>query len=266
MRRRIAESHSDILNERRGCKVPLYSILVLYNFMKLRIEEKIFEAFPELMIGVVVAKGVNNVDRVEEVGVLTREQEKRIRAEYVGETLSQTPKINVWRVAYKMFGVKPHDAKSPVENLYRLILRGEELKQINPLVDLYNYISIKYTLPVGGEDLDVIQGDLQLVYAGANEPVVKLLGDAEPAAPLAGEIMYRDDVSAICRRWNWREVERTKLTDKTKNAVIVIESLAPTTRAELESAVAELQNLVHRCCGGEVIGAIIDKNKTALEI
>ncbi|WP_231865650.1 MULTISPECIES: phenylalanine--tRNA ligase beta subunit-related protein [unclassified Eikenella] len=50
---------------------------------------------------------------------------------------------------------------------------------ISPLVDIYNYISLKYTVPVGGEDLDAMQGNLQLTYAGADEVPVVVSGKDE---------------------------------------------------------------------------------------
>lgn len=234
--------------------------------MKIIIEPKIFEDFPELYTGVVVAKDVDNTVDVSEVHKITRSQEEKIRQTYVKETLSQEPKINAWRKAYSKFGVKSHDAKSSVETLHRLVLRGIELKEINPLVDIYNYISIKHMMPVGGEDLDKMQGDLRLAYARPDEPAVKLLGDSEPEVPPEGEIMYKDDVSAICRRWNWREAERTKLEKTTKNAVIVVEGIAPVTREEVETAANEMRDLIQQFCGGEVVSIVLHKDKTELEL
>ena len=52
------------------------------------------------------------------------------------------------------------------------------------------------------------------------------MGGEENDPPKLGEVIYRDDLGVICRRWNWREGERTKITKDTKNAVVVIESIA----------------------------------------
>jgi len=45
------------------------------------------------------------------------------------------------------------------------VLKGNEIWQINKVVDLYNYISLKYLTPIGGEDLDKIKGDIYLNFA-----------------------------------------------------------------------------------------------------
>lgn len=218
--------------------------------MKLVVDQRIFEKFQRVVIGVVVAKGMNNRADVGEVHRMIREEEARIRAQYVKDKLSQEPRIAAWRKAYAAFGVKSHDAKCSVENLYRMVLSGKEVRAINPLVDIYNYISLKYMVPVGGEDLDKVVGGIQLTFAGAHESLVKLLGDHTEEAPPEGEVLYKDDVSALCRRWNWREAERTMLTEDTRNAILVLEGLPPVTRDEVEAAVKELQEFVQKYCGG----------------
>lgn len=233
--------------------------------MKFQIDQKIFEKFPRLNIGVVVAKGVNNKREVGEIQNLIRNEEKRIREQFSLEILAQEPRITLWQEAYRAFGAKPKDNRSSVENLYRLVLDGIDLRQINNLVDIYNFISLKYMLPVGGEDLDKVRGNIVLAFAGPNEPPVLLLGDKEPRPPHQGEVIYKDDVSTICRRWNWREADRTKLTPETKNCILVIEGLPPISCGEVENATKELPGLIQKFCGGEIISQVLDENNPGLE-
>ena len=233
--------------------------------MKFKIDRKIFEKFQGLCIGVVIAKGIANTENPEEIQNQIRKQESEIRAKYNTETLSQTPKINIWRKAYSAFGAKPKDNKSSVESLYRLVLRGVDLRHINKLVDVYNFISLKHMLPVGGEDVDKITGNLSLTFAGPSEVPITLLGDKEPRSPHEGEVIYKDDISTICRRWNWREADRTKLMEETKNCILVIEGLPPVTKGEIEAATIELKELVQHFCGGTVTHTILDETKSELE-
>lgn len=234
--------------------------------MKFKIDHEIFGKFPNLTIGVIVAKNINNSGTPEEVQKEIRIQENDIREKYNTETLSQNPKIDVWRRAYSSFGAKPKENKSSVENLYRLVLQGVKLRHINKLVDIYNLISLKHMVPVGGEDLDKIKGDIVLTFAEPNEPPVLLLGDKEPRPPHAGEVIYKDDISAICRRWNWREADRTKFTEGTRNCLLVMEGLPPLTRQEIENAIRELKDMVQRFCGGNVSYEILDENKPEINL
>lgn len=226
--------------------------------MKFIVDSNIFERFGGLNIGVLVAKNLNNKGVIKEVNDEIRGEEKRIGSQYSTESLSQDPRIGAWRKAYSVFGAKPKDNRSSVENLYRLVLQGSSLRHINNLVDIYNLISLKHMLPVGGEDIDKINGNIVLTFAEA-EPPVLLLGDREPRPPHKGEVIYKDDISAICRRWNWREADRTKLTEETKNCIMVIEGLPPITKKGVENAAKELKELVQKYCGGTVIYTVVNE-------
>lgn len=219
-----------------------------------------------MTIGLVVAKGINNKGEIQKIQQILRKQEGEIRKKYNFKTLMENSKIIVWQKAYISFGAKPKKHKSSVENLYRLVLGGGDLRHINSLVDIYNFISLKYMLPLGGEDLAKIKGNINLTFAGSNEPQVLLLGDNEPRSPKIGEVIYKDDLSAICRRWNWREAERTKLTAETKECILVIEGLAPISRDEVENATGELKTLIAKYCGGEVTSVMVDNSNCEIVI
>ena len=232
--------------------------------MKFIIDKKIFDKFPDLNIGVVIAKGINNSEDNDEIMNLIRSEESEIRKNFDSQTLSQNPKIDCWRKAYSLFGAKPKENLSSVENLYKLVLKGAEIRQINLLVDIYNLICLKHMVPLGGEDLDKVQGNIKLAIAGANEPAVLLLGDKDPRQPHEGEIIYKDDISAICRRFNWREADRTKLTKETKNVILVAEGLLPTTKEDIEKIVNELKQFVQKYCGGKLNLFVLNKDNSEI--
>jgi DNA/RNA-binding domain of Phe-tRNA-synthetase-like protein len=77
--------------------------------MKFKIDPRIFEKFPGLMIGIISCQDLNNTGNEASIQKETRAQENNIRAKYNTETLSQLPKINIWRKAYSAFGGKPKE-------------------------------------------------------------------------------------------------------------------------------------------------------------
>ena len=68
--------------------------------MNFKISEEIFEKFPELQIGLVVVKGINNTESSEEIMELIHNRELEIKANYDKSKLSEVEKISVWRRAY----------------------------------------------------------------------------------------------------------------------------------------------------------------------
>jgi DNA/RNA-binding domain of Phe-tRNA-synthetase-like protein len=220
---------------------------------------EIFERYPEVVLGVVAVHGIDNSGAGDALLGPLRHEEERVRAALAGTQVSEHPHIAPWREAYRKFGAKPRDHPSSIENLVRRVLKGQSVPQINPLVDLYNTISLRHLVPVGGEDLDRVQGDVRLTLATDHEPPVHLLGEPEARPPKPGEVIYKDDLGTLCRRWNWKEAERTKLTAATRHAFLVIEGLPPAGRDLVAQASEELAALVREHCGGEVMVALIDR-------
>jgi DNA/RNA-binding domain of Phe-tRNA-synthetase-like protein len=232
----------------------------------LRATDAIFTRFPDAILGVVIAHGVDNRGQRDEVLALLRAEEARVARELAGAQIAEHPHIAPWREAYRAFGAKPKDYPSSIENLARRVLKGQALPHINTLVDIYNTISLRYLVPVGGEDLDTIQGDVVLTFAGADEAPVRLLGEREERPPYPGEVIYKDDLGAICRRWNWKEADRTKLAEGTRNAFLVIEGLPPVDRPAIERATGGLAELVRTYCGGAVRTAIVDSRQPQVSL
>lgn len=216
--------------------------------MRFIVEEPFWSLFPEAMIGLVAVHGIDNHAGAEASGRLLADQAALTAADLGDADIGSHPAVAPWRAAYQHFGVKPSKTRSSIETLLRSAKSGR-LRSINPLVDLYNVISLRHQLPCGGEDLAMIVGDLRLTRAAGDERFVPL-GGAEDEPPQPGVVIYRDDEGVVCSCWNWREADRTKLTDATTDAILVIEALAPFTRADLEAACQELAALVTGHLGG----------------
>lgn len=233
--------------------------------MKFKIDTRIFEKFPGLKIGVVTARNIDNHGFSDEIMQLIREKEREIRENYDTETLSQHPKIHSWRGAYSSFGAKPKKYKSSVESLYRMILKELDLRHINKIVDLYNYISIKYMIPAGGDDMAKVDGDITLKFAVGDEPFTAL-NSKEKETAKEGEVVYTDSKEVLCRRWNWRECDKTKMTGETKDVILVVEALPPVTKEELDEVEEDLSRLITKYCGGEIRTAMLDDGKREIEV
>ncbi len=229
--------------------------------MKFVISNHIFEKYSDAVIGVVVAKNLDNLGENKEIEKLLRQEEDRVKNEFNLENLAQNPIIANWRKAYKLFG---SDDRCSSEALIRVVLKGNQIRHINKLVDVYNYISLKYKTPVGGEDLDKIEGDIYLKFANSDEKFT-ILGGTEVENPKEGEVVYADDKEVICRKWNWRESDNTKLTERTKNAFLVIDALPPVTENIVKSAVGEFAKLVNKFCNPETSTFILNSENTQIE-
>jgi len=215
--------------------------------MQLTIDDAFRALYPDAMIGIVVAEGIDN-RRGGEGAATELAVAVRRAALTIGEgDLAAHPAVSPWREAYRRFGAKPSRYRSSIESLLRSARSGS-VRSVNPLVDCYNAVSLRHLLPCGGEDLGAIQGDLRLTLARGDESFIPL-GGSEEQPPAPGEVVYADNAGIVCRAWNWREADRTKLTPDTTRAVLVIEALPPRTAADLRAACGELASLATRLLG-----------------
>jgi DNA/RNA-binding domain of Phe-tRNA-synthetase-like protein len=154
------------------------------------------------------------------------------------------PHIAAWRGAFSAFGAKPSRYPSSAEALIGRILRGQPLPRVNALVDLYNAISVRHVVPLGGEDADRLEGPLRLTVATGEEPFDPRGDGIDAERVAAGEIVWRDDRGVTCRRWNWRQGRRTQLTDDTTSAFFVFDRLDGLSVDELHLAADELSGVL----------------------
>ncbi|NIM90470.1 MAG: hypothetical protein GTO17_05925 [Candidatus Aminicenantes bacterium] len=225
--------------------------------MKFVIDPRILEKFPGLNVGIIRGKQIDNHGESAEILRLIREREAEIRSEFDPETFSQHPKIRAWREAYSSFGAKPKKYKSSVESLCRMVLKGNELRSINKIVDIYNYISLKHLVPVGGDDTAKVEGDIRLTFARGDESFTPLNSE-ETETPREGEVVYADSKEVLCRRWNWRECDKTKMTEDTEEVLLVVEGLPPVTKEEVQKIIEELSTLISEYCSGKTRTFILD--------
>lgn len=227
--------------------------------MRSHISERFWELFPAACIGVVIAREIDNTRAPDTCAALLHAAAASRMLNFVSSEhadIATHPAIAPWRDAYRRFGVKPSKYRSSVESLVRSAI-AESVHAVNPLVDLYNAVSLAHLLPCGGENLDATQGDIFLTRAEGGEPFTPL-GATEEQPARAGEVIYRDALGALCRCWNWREAERTKLTSATRNAFLCIEALQPMTERHVRPACEELASHVRTTLGGVARVYVLD--------
>lgn len=226
---------------------------------KFIIEDNFWDIFPKAKIGIITIYGIDNkIKETEKYKSLLSESQQKAMTYLTAMEFSSNSVIKVWREAFQKFKTKK-GVRASIEALLKRVHKGDNISCINPLVDIYNSISLKYAMPCGGEDIDSFVGDVRLTKAKGNESFITL-GSNESEPPFEGEIVYKDDVGAICRCWNWRESVRTMLTENTQNAFLCIELIDESRDEEFKAALDELANLVQKNLGGEFKISVLDIN------
>lgn len=232
---------------------------------KFIVDTDFFNLFPEANLGVIIFNGIDNSgDSPEALQALLEESNSEANKFLTEPTLSENPVINVYREAFKKFPTKK-GARASIEALLKRTSKGNPVRSINPLVDLYNAASLRYGLPFGAEDIETFVGDLHLGVSDSPLPFAPI-GEEENQPTLPGEVCYFDEAGAICRCLNWRDGQRTMITEKTTKAFLVSELLDPSRRQALEEALHFLENEGARWLGGQATIAILDLEHPSISL
>jgi DNA/RNA-binding domain of Phe-tRNA-synthetase-like protein len=154
------------------------------------------------------------------------------------------PHVAAWQDAYRAFGAKPQRTASSVEALWKRARAGG-LPRVNWLVDVYNAVSVRHVLPVGGEDLAGYRGAIRLIRAVGDERF-DTVASGQPIIehPAPGEVVWVDELGVTCRRWNWRQGTRTRLSEESHDVLFLLERLAPMPLAALDAAAEAIAGVV----------------------
>ena len=199
------------------------------------IDDQVWALRPDYRALVIVAVGIEPgpSDAISEE--FLRQAEISARAALADSAVEELPHVAAWREAYRAFGAKPQRTRNSLEALLRRVDAG--LPRSNRLTDLYNAISVAHQIPLGGEDLHCYVGPPRLIRASGEEPFDTMAeGQAVVEHPDPGEVVWCDDAGVTCRRWNWRQAQRTALREDTTAAVFILDGLAPVTDGALQVA------------------------------
>lgn len=222
---------------------------------ELIIDPSFWALFPESEIGVVVLREIDNsASRPEIVSGLATANETA-KKWLTDPVLSQCPAVSVWRQAYSKFKTKK-GVRSSIEAMLRRIDKGKGVGPINPMVDLYNTISLTYGFPCGAEDIDSFAGNLRLTVTSGGDDFLAL-GEEENDPTLPGEVCYLDDQGAVCRCWNWRDGQRTMVTENSRNVIVVMEYMDGTRHNDMVQAMEELTHAARESLGATVAAQVI---------
>jgi DNA/RNA-binding domain of Phe-tRNA-synthetase-like protein len=173
-----------------------------------------------------------------------------VRSRFAGPAAVRScQEVAAFQQLHRRAGVNPRKEQSSVERLLLLALKRGELPAINNLVDAYNLVSLRTRCSLGAHDLDAIALPVSLRLLTGQEPFTPL-GETAPAAVVAGEYGYVDSANRLLCRLDVRQAEFSKVTERTRNVLLIVEGTAEHAPDMLRRAFEEVIEVATRYCGG----------------
>lgn len=237
--------------------------------MKVTIDEKIIESYPNVEIGYVVAKINVSKEQNDAIDALKLSLFEMMNDNGLAKnTLAAHPDVQRWRATFKQFGVKPKQFKCSLEALARRVISSKgdpkQLWNINNIVDTYNAVSVLTMHPMGGYDIAKLQGNLELRYAKEDETFLGL-GMKEPEKMDPRHVIYADDEKITCWLWNFRDAQASCIDMQTEYAIFFIDDAFGAEFMSVETAVSAFSEHLKQAGSDILLTGVINKETPTWE-
>jgi DNA/RNA-binding domain of Phe-tRNA-synthetase-like protein len=210
---------------------------------------EVCKQFPKLSLSIGVIKNVHVEKENGKIKKLKQAVYDEVRAKYKVEALKDNPTVRAYRDFYWKLNIDPTKTRPSGEALLRRVLHGNELPTISTVVDAYNLASMKTVIPTSGFDSQKLSPPLDVRFTRRREPFTGI-GIGKPIA-LIGKILVLTDRNQILSIYPYRDADQTKITEKTRNVLIIAYGAPGIADQQLEEAVETSLSYIEQVSGGE---------------
>lgn len=184
--------------------------------MKFFVSDEVFQTFPDVCFGVVVAKNINNENSIAAIQRDLAESVAAVEQRFRGVNVKEAAEIKIYRDAFEALGMNANKFPSSIEAMISRVAKGKGLPSINPVVDLGNAVSLTEAVPLGAHDLDRMSDDIAVRFSKDGD-LFRPFGQEACEELEAGELIYAVGNHVRTRRWIWRQSEEGKITERSKH-------------------------------------------------
>jgi DNA/RNA-binding domain of Phe-tRNA-synthetase-like protein len=219
--------------------------------MQIRVlwSSQVSEKFPELAICIGIVNNVHIEKENMQIQKLKKAVYEEVRAKHNIATLKDNPTVRAYRDFYWKLDIDPTKTRPSGEALLRRVLHGKELPRISTVVDAYNLASMKTIIPISGFDKNQLNPPFQIRFAKNGETFTGI-GMNKPVT-LTGKMLVLADEKEILCIYPYRDSDHTKITEQTRNVLIVGYGAPEITDEQLKKAIETTTSYINLASNGE---------------
>jgi len=196
------------------------------KWLEIRISSQIKNLIPNFKLGIIEYRGIT-------VGVSPQMLKGRLQLfqesiyfDLEGKNVADLPGVQEWRKIFKQTGKDPNRYRHSAEALYRRIQKQNFLASTQSAIDLNNFFSLQYQVPIGIYDMEKLEDPITIRIGDENEEYLGLNGRMNSLNHL---IVSADRLGPFGSPYV--DSERSPVTEATKQALQII-YLQPSTDLE----------------------------------
>ncbi|WP_175988022.1 B3/4 domain-containing protein [Bacillus sp. Marseille-Q1617] len=221
--------------------------------MEMTIDSSITSIIPDFKIGVIHYHNIEVGDSPQMLKGRLQLFQENIFFDLQEKNVTDIDGVAEWRDVFKKTGKDPNRYRHSAEALYRRVKKQNYLTTINSAIDLNNFFSLQYEVPIGIYDLDQLKGntiELRIgqsgeIYTGLNgrdNSLENLIVAVNEAGPFGSPFV---------------DSNRAPVGNGTKNAVEIIFLKPSLPAAEGEKLTKSLMDMFVGIHGGEGVYEVV---------
>ena len=228
--------------------------------MKLSINEKIFQQAEQFKIGLIHYNKITVAESPQMIKGRTQLYQENLFFELQDTPVAERAGIKEWRQLWKAFGADPNRYRHSAESLMRRIAKQNYLTPFHSAVDLNNFFSLQYELPIGIYDTQAIDGAIEIALGNENTGYEGLNGRYNAL----NNILYTQDALGAFGS-PFVDSKRTAVTESTTDALQIFYLQPSLSTEKAEQLLNSAGNMFTQISGGEYKIAVLSKDQPTIE-
>ena len=211
--------------------------------MDISINQSLLTQHPELKFGIIHYTKIVVAESPQMIKGRMQLYQENLYLEMQENPVTQREGIAEWRRLWKKLGADPNRYRHSAESLMRRISKQNYLTPYHSGVDLNNFFSLQYEIPVGLYDVDKLQGDIEIALGNEDTGYEGLNGRFNSL----NNILYSYDAEGAFGS-PFVDSKRTSISEETTEALQIFylrPSLTEEHATKLLASAGKMFNQIH---------------------
>lgn len=214
--------------------------------LEIKVSTELLNLIPNFKVGIIEYKNITVGTSPQMLKGRLQLFQESIYFDLENKNVTDLPGIQEWRKIFKLTGKDPNRYRHSAEALFRRIQKQNYLPSIQSAIDLNNFFSLQYQVPIGIYDQDKLMDPVTIRIGEEHEDYIGLNGRSNSLHHL---IVSADEHGPFGSPFV--DSNRSPVTEDTKNALQII-YLRPSLDLDHARKLTEsLMNMFFQIHGGE---------------
>jgi DNA/RNA-binding domain of Phe-tRNA-synthetase-like protein len=214
--------------------------------LEITISKNLVELIPGIKMGVIQYEDITVSQSPQMLKGRLRLFQESIYFDLEDKNITDLQGIKEWRHIFKTTGKDPNRYRPSVEALYRRVKKQNFIEPVQSAIDINNFFSLQYQIPIGIYDTSKLAGDVSIRIGTPSEEYTGLNGRSNSLEHL---IISSDETGPFGSPFV--DSERTAVTFATKSALQIVYLRPSLPEADSRKLVESLMNMFIQIHGGE---------------